>query len=80
MRRFLRKPGTAEDVLAALHAIKQGGLHVGLIPGEAGTGGEDFRAAHFEDTVDLIQAAPLGPGDLIYIFALCRLSRFALFG
>lgn len=65
LRRFLRKPGTAEDVLAALHAIKQGGLHVGLIF-MAGIGGEDFRAAHFEDTVDLIQAAPLGPGDLIY--------------
>lgn len=65
LRRFLHKPGTADDVLAALHAIKQGGLHVGLIF-MAGIGGEAFRAAHFDDTVALIQAAPLGPGDLVY--------------
>ncbi len=65
LRRFLRKPGSAGDVLDALHAIKAGGLNVGLIF-MAGIGGEAFRAAHFKDTVALIQAAPLGPGDLVY--------------
>lgn len=65
LRRFLRKPGAATDVLEALHTIKAGGVSVGLIF-MAGIGGEAFRAAHFEDTVALIQRSPLGPGDLVY--------------
>lgn len=65
LRRFLHKPGTAADVLDAVHAIKAGGVSVGLIL-MAGIGGDAFRAAHFEDTEALIRRLPLGPGDLIY--------------
>ena len=66
LRRFLRKPGTGEDVLRALETIKQGGLQIGLIF-MVGIGGEAFRQAHFSDTVALIKRAPLGEGDLVYI-------------
>ena len=66
LRRFLRKPGAAADVLDAVESIKAGGLNVGLIF-MTGVGGEVFRAEHFRDTVDLIERMPLNAGDLVYV-------------
>ena len=65
LREFLRKPGSAQDVLAAVQAIKQAGLQVGLIF-MVGVGGEVYREAHFTDTVELIERMPLDRGDLVY--------------
>ncbi len=66
LRRFLHKQGSAADVLDAVRTIKQGGLNVGLIC-MVGVGSEQFRQAHGEDTVALIQRLPLDAGDLIYL-------------
>lgn len=66
LRRFLRKQGTAADALAAVQAIKGGGVEVGLIF-MVGVGGETYREAHFRDTVALLKEMPLGRDDLIYI-------------
>ena len=66
LRRFLRKQGNADDVQAAVEMIKAGGLSVGLIF-MVGIGGERYRQAHFEDTVNLIKRLPLGDDDLLYI-------------
>ncbi len=63
--RFLRKPGTPEDVLATVQALKAGGVAVALIV-LLGAGGARFAAAHVRDTVALLNAMPLGPEDLIY--------------
>ena len=66
LRRFLRKQGGAADVRAAVETMKAGGLHLGVIF-MAGIGGAAYRAAHFADTVALLKALPLGPGDLVYV-------------
>jgi hypothetical protein len=66
LRRFLRKQGKADDVRAAVEAIKAGGLSVGLIF-MVGIGGERFRQAHFADTVRLIKRLPLDEDDLLYL-------------
>ncbi len=66
LRNFLQKPGSTDDVLRAVSAMKQGGLHVGIIF-MAGVGGKHFIHNHFTDTVDAINRMPLGPGDLVYI-------------
>jgi hypothetical protein len=66
LRAFVRKQGRAADVLAAVGAIKDGGVSVGIIF-MVGIGGQAFRAAHFQDTVALIQRLPLGEGDLVYL-------------
>lgn len=66
LRRFLRKQGTAGDALAAVRAIKGGGVEVGLIF-MVGVGGEAYREAHFRDTVALLKEMPLGDDDLIYV-------------
>lgn len=66
LRRFIAKPGCADDVAAAVNAIKAGGIAVGLIV-LVGVGGVPFRQAHFAATQALIRRLPLGPGDLIYL-------------
>ena len=66
LRAFLAKPGQAEDVRSAVETIKAGGVSVGLIF-MVGIGGQHFRAAHFRDTVALIQRLPLDADDLIYL-------------
>lgn len=66
LREFLRKQGKAADVRAAVEAIKQGGLQVGLIA-MVGVGGDRFQEGHFRDTVALVQSLPLGPEDLFYL-------------
>ena len=66
LRRFLRKQGSAADVRAAVETMKVGGLQLGVIL-MAGIGGATYRAAHFADTVALVQSLPLGTGDLVYV-------------
>jgi hypothetical protein len=66
LRAFLRKQGRAADVRAAVETLKAGGLGVGLIL-MVGVGGEAWREAHLRGGMALLEALPLGPGDLVYL-------------
>jgi hypothetical protein len=66
LRRFLAKPGCADEVLAAVHTIKAGGVGVGVIA-MVGAGGEQTRDDHRRATLALVQAMPLDAGDLVYL-------------
>ncbi len=63
--RLLHKPGTPEDVLAAVAAMKAGGVAVGVII-LVGAGGERFAEAHIRNTTVLLNAMPLDADDIIY--------------
>ncbi len=63
--RFLRKPGTPDDVLATVRALKAGGVAVGVIV-LLGAGGARFAEAHVRDTVALLNAMPLDRRDVLY--------------
>ncbi len=63
--RFLQKPGTAEDVLKAVRALKAGGVAVGVII-LVGAGGDRYAAGHMEDTVRMLNEMPLDRRDFIY--------------
>ncbi|NLE51464.1 MAG: radical SAM protein, partial [Chloroflexi bacterium] len=64
--RFLNKPGTAQDAIDAVCALRAGGISAGVIV-MAGIGGEQFAGAHVTRTMDVIRAMNLGPGDLVYL-------------
>jgi len=63
--RFLHKPSAAAEVVEVVRTLKAAGLQVGLIL-MVGIGGERYAAGHVEDTIRLVNALPLGAGDLIY--------------
>ncbi len=63
--RFLRKPGTAEDVLNAVRDLKAGGVAGGVIV-LVGAGGDRYAAGHVADTIRLLNEMPLDRGDFIY--------------
>lgn len=67
--RFLKKPGKADDVLHAVHAIKEGGIAVGIIV-LLGAGGRQFHPGHVRDTVRRINEMHLDADDLIYFSEL----------
>lgn len=64
--RFLNKPGTAQDAIDAVRALRAGGISVGVIV-MAGIGGERFAEAHVARTLDVIAAMGLGADDLVYL-------------
>ena len=66
---FMHKPGEPEDVLHTVKAMKAGGVSVGVIV-LIGAGGHYYADAHVRDTIDLINAMPLGRGDIIYFSEL----------
>ena len=66
---WLRKPATAEHMLAAVRAAKAGGVRVGVIV-LVGAGGERFFDEHVRETVNVIRAMALGPGDYVYLSPL----------
>ncbi len=63
---FLEKPGTAEDALEAVRALKAAGVGVGIIV-MVGVGGDRFAEAHVRDTVRIVGRMPLDERDLIYL-------------
>ncbi|MCX7887454.1 MAG: radical SAM protein [Verrucomicrobiae bacterium] len=67
--RWLRKPATAEGVIATVSAAKAAGLTVGVIV-LLGAGGEQFAAAHVRETIRVLNAMPLCKGDYIYLSPL----------
>ncbi len=66
--RFLNKPQQAADAAALVQTLKAAGLSVGVIV-LAGVGGREFARRHVARTLGLLNALPLGPGDLIYLSA-----------
>jgi len=63
---FLNKPGTVEDAIEAVRALRAGGIAAGVIL-MAGIGGDRFAAGHVRRSVEAIRAMDLGPGDLVYL-------------
>jgi radical SAM superfamily enzyme YgiQ (UPF0313 family) len=64
--RFLNKPGTVQDAIEAVAALRAGGVAVGVIL-MAGIGGDRFAAAHVARSVESIRAMDLGPADQVYL-------------
>ena len=67
--RWLRKPATAERMLDTVRAAKAGGLRVGVIV-LVGAGGERFFDEHVQQTVNVICAMDLEPGDYVYLSSI----------
>jgi hypothetical protein len=63
--RWLNKPGDASDVLDAVTTLKAAGLQASVII-MLGVGGERYADGHVRATIDLLNAMPLGRGDLVY--------------
>ncbi|OQA46702.1 MAG: Radical SAM superfamily protein [Chloroflexi bacterium ADurb.Bin325] len=63
--RFLRKPGTAGDVIEAVRLIKQAGIAASVII-MTGIGGDRSAAAHESGTIAALKAMPLAAGDIVY--------------
>ncbi|HEX3050416.1 MAG TPA: radical SAM protein, partial [Aggregatilineaceae bacterium] len=64
--RFLNKPGSVQDAIEAVHALRAGGVAVGVIL-MAGIGGDQFAETHMQRSVEAIQQMDLGPDDLVYL-------------
>jgi hypothetical protein len=62
---FVRKPATRAQVIDTVRAVKEGGVHVGLIV-MTGLGGEAFAEAHVTDTIAALNDMPLDGNDLLY--------------
>ena len=67
--RWLRKPSTPRKCWTPVRAAKQGGVRVGVIV-LIGAGGEPFFDAHVRDTIQVIRAMQLEPGDYVYLSPL----------
>ena len=63
--RWLNKPGDAADVLDAVTTLKAAGLQASVII-LLGAGGQPYADGHVHDTTALLNAMPLGKGDLVY--------------
>jgi radical SAM superfamily enzyme YgiQ (UPF0313 family) len=63
---FLNKPGSAQDAIDAVRALRAGGVSVGVIV-MAGIGGDRFAGSHVRHTVKALRAMELGAGDLVYL-------------
>lgn len=64
--RFLNKPGSAQDAIDAVRALRAGGISAGVIV-MAGIGGDRYAETHVARTLEVIRAMELGPGDLVYL-------------
>jgi hypothetical protein len=64
--RFLNKPGSSQDAIDAVAALRAGGVAVGVIL-MAGIGGHRYAAAHARHSVEAVQAMQLGPADQVYL-------------
>ncbi|MEE9464129.1 MAG: radical SAM protein, partial [Candidatus Neomarinimicrobiota bacterium] len=63
---FVQKPGTREEIVRVVTALKTAGLAVVVIL-MVGLGGERYRRAHLRDTVSLVRSLPLDRGDIVYL-------------
>lgn len=67
--KFLRKPGTPEDVIRTVQTMKTAGVSVGIIL-LLGAGGQRFAAGHVQDTIRAVNQMNLDLDDLIYFSEL----------
>jgi hypothetical protein len=72
--RFLNKPGSADNALAAVRKMKAGGVPVGIII-LLGAGGRKYAAGHIEDTVSVLNRMNLGLDDQIYFSELVEFEE-----
>ena len=72
--RWLRKPGRAADVAAAVRAMKDGGVAVSLTV-LLGAGGRHYAAGHERDTAALLADLPLDGDDILYFSELVDLPE-----
>ena len=63
---FVRKPGRARDAIETVQALKAAGIQVGVIV-MIGLGGDYYADGHVADTVRVLNAMPLGVGDMLYL-------------
>lgn len=63
---WVNKPGGQSEAIELVTTLKTAGLNVAPIL-MLGVGGERFADAHVRDTLALLDALPLGPGDLVYL-------------
>ena len=66
---LLRKPGSPQDCVHAVHTIKQAGIAVGIIL-LAGAGGDRYAAQHVEQSIACIHAMGLDAEDIVYVSPL----------
>lgn len=66
---LLKKPGSPEDVIRTVHAMKEGGISTGIIV-LLGAGGHHFAASHEADTIRVINQMRLDLDDVIYFSEL----------
>ena len=64
--RFLDKPGGSEDALVTVRALHGAGVNVGVIL-MVGAGGDRFAEEHVRESVRVVNAMELGPGDMLYL-------------
>lgn len=62
---WLGKPGTPEDAVALVHALREAGIGAGVIV-LLGAGGERFDAAHVSGTAAVLRQLVLGRDDIVY--------------
>lgn len=67
--RFLRKPGSPTDAVAAVQALKAAGVAVGVII-LLGAGGQRYAAEHVRDSIAVLNAMQLGMDDIVYFSEL----------
>ncbi len=67
--KWLRKPATAQQMVDTVRSARAGGVQVGVIV-LIGAGGERFFDEHVDQTVQVIGAMGLGPGDYVYLSPL----------
>lgn len=73
---FLKKPGTPQDAIQTVRALKSAGVAVGVIV-LLGAGGKQYAKAHVRDTVEVLNAMPLGKGDILYLSELITSPEMA---
>jgi radical SAM superfamily enzyme YgiQ (UPF0313 family) len=64
--RWMNKPGSANEAVELVVALKRAGLRVSAIL-MCGAGGDRFAGAHVADTLALVSRLPLGEGDIVYL-------------
>ncbi len=63
--RWLRKPGTVQDVIESVRLLKAAGVAVSVII-MLGIGGRRFAQAHVTNSAAALNAMPLSRGDIVY--------------
>lgn len=66
---FLKKPGSPQQAVNAVRAMKEGGLAVGVIV-LLGAGGQAYAEGHVADTIQVVSEMGLNADDILYFSEL----------